>query len=239
MAGAARPPVDAINPRVNNVYGHIITWTYRYGLQRADVHVGRLCALRRPGRRRARLDDRSATSSARPTGSTSRRAADSGFRPTCRRRRSTPATTRGSATTRCCAPIRRPARYDDSCRPEAVRDHRRLRRRPTRRRCSSASSTRVRRRIFRALRRPQRPGEHRSVQLVAGRRRGRAPAFGVRRDHEGRRRGDRELRLDTHCQLPTSTTATPRQSSGTGSPARRPTILTAYSLMKASRSALI
>ncbi len=28
LAGSARPAVDAINPRVNNVYGHIITWKY-------------------------------------------------------------------------------------------------------------------------------------------------------------------------------------------------------------------
>jgi secreted PhoX family phosphatase len=30
VAGSARPPVDTINPRINNVYGHIITWKYRF-----------------------------------------------------------------------------------------------------------------------------------------------------------------------------------------------------------------
>jgi len=29
LAGSARPPVDAVNERVNNVYGHILTWKYR------------------------------------------------------------------------------------------------------------------------------------------------------------------------------------------------------------------
>jgi secreted PhoX family phosphatase len=30
VAGSSRPAVDPINPRINNVYGHIITWKYRF-----------------------------------------------------------------------------------------------------------------------------------------------------------------------------------------------------------------
>jgi uncharacterized protein len=35
-AGSARPPVDAINPRVNNVYGHIVTWKYDQDFSEPD-----------------------------------------------------------------------------------------------------------------------------------------------------------------------------------------------------------
>ena len=35
-AGSARPPVDAINSRTNNVYGHIITWTYDHDFDEPD-----------------------------------------------------------------------------------------------------------------------------------------------------------------------------------------------------------
>jgi secreted PhoX family phosphatase len=36
VAGQARPPVDVINPRVNSVYGHIITWKYRNDFTEPD-----------------------------------------------------------------------------------------------------------------------------------------------------------------------------------------------------------
>jgi uncharacterized protein len=36
IAGSARPAVDAINPRSNNVYGHIITWTYDHDFSEPD-----------------------------------------------------------------------------------------------------------------------------------------------------------------------------------------------------------
>ena len=83
------------NPRAANAYGHIIQWSYREGLHRADLRLGHLRAGRRPGRSRRTARRSSATSTARPTASTSRRAAGCGSRPTSRAARSTPARTPG------------------------------------------------------------------------------------------------------------------------------------------------
>ena len=99
-----------MNPRAPNTLRphHPVVLPPR--LHRADLRLGHLRAGRRPGESRRTARRSSATSTARPTASTSRRAAGCGSRPTCRAARSTPAPTPASATTRCCAPIRARAR---------------------------------------------------------------------------------------------------------------------------------
>ena len=140
---------------------------------------------RRPTGRRS-----TATSSGHPTASTSRRAAGCGSRPTCRRdRRSTAARYAGFGNNQmlCADPTtRRTRRFLVG--PDQVRDHRLLR--------HARRDDAVRRHPApgRSEQRTQRSGQPEAVQLVARRRRRRHGPLGAARDHQGRRRRDRQLR---------------------------------------------
>ena len=57
-ASSARPPVDAINPRADNVYGHIITWKYDEDSTEPDFEWEIFALVRRPDGPGTRLDDR-------------------------------------------------------------------------------------------------------------------------------------------------------------------------------------
>ena len=58
VAGSARPPVDTVNPRDEQRVRSHHYLDVRQRLQRTGLHLGRVCALRRPGRPGTRLDDR-------------------------------------------------------------------------------------------------------------------------------------------------------------------------------------
>jgi uncharacterized protein len=108
-AGSARPPVDAINPRTNNVYGHIITWTYDRDFSEPDFtwDVFALCGDPAVPAHGSTIDGDKFGS---PDGIY--------VAPSGRLWIQTDVSTStinagdyaGSATTRCCAPSRRPAK---------------------------------------------------------------------------------------------------------------------------------
>ena len=114
VAGSARPPVDAINPRVNNVYGHIITWKYDVDWTEPDFEweIFALCGDPTVPAHGSTIDGDKFGSPdgiyVAPSGRVC------GSRPTCRPRRSTPVTMPDLATTRWFAPIRQPERFAGS-----------------------------------------------------------------------------------------------------------------------------
>ena len=154
-----------------NVYGHIIRWCYRNDFTEPTFGWDIFALGGDPAERRRTARRSSATSTARPTASTSRRAAGCGSRPTCRAARSTPAPTPASATTRCCAPI-----------PTTRRDASLPRRPEASARSPACSSRRTRRTMFVGIQHPGEapsgandPANPKQLQLVAGRAAGGRP----------------------------------------------------------------
>ena len=187
-AGSARPAVDAINPRVNNVYGHIITWKYDKDWTEPDFEWDIFALSGDPRgagpwlghrRRQIRFARRHLCRAERQALDRDRRVdLDDQHRRLCRLRQQPDA-------------VRRSGNRRDSPLPrwpETVRDHRRVH--------DSRREDDVRRHP--APRRDTRRLAHRSsqsqgVKLLARWRRRRTAAIGVHRDHERRRRGNRQL----------------------------------------------
>ena len=110
VAGAARPPVDGINPRATNVFGHIVTWTYDHDFTDPDFtwDVFALAGDPEVPAHGSTIYRRQVWLSRRPLRRTERPTVDSDGRVDGddQHRAITPA----SATIRCSAPIRRPER---------------------------------------------------------------------------------------------------------------------------------
>ena len=145
--GPTRRSTGAANPRAAaTAYGHIIRWTYDHDFTEPTFAWDIFALAGDPAVADARLDHRrrQVRLARRPLRRAERPAVDPDRRLDARR--STPAPTPASATTRCSAPTRSRGRPAGSWSARSSARSPACSSRPTRGRCSSASSTRARRR---------------------------------------------------------------------------------------------